>query len=396
MKIGVITEQYATGEGTGLFDFLKIVLRGIESEKDNELYLFFRSDNKGELLRRFPVWLIKIAEKFIPEESNNQIVTFQEFKNAKIVEYRMNNLNEKIIENGIDVVFPSMIDLGKNLPVKWCLNVWDCQHKYYPQYFSWYMMAYRDWFYNKVFKYTDAIVVNSQNAKNDFSKFYNVSPDRIKALPLLPTMDHALIGEDDDSVLAKYNLTDPYFIISNRFWKHKSHDVAIKALSIIVNERKYKVSLVCTGGMTDYRDKKQTHLNYLKKLVEDNNLQEHVRFLGIIPKKDQIELMKRAISVVQPSQFEGDCSGQIIDAITIGQRAICSDIEPLTEVKDEGHLVYFKLDNVDELAERMELFINTPYQRPLYDELIKQEAYYLKRFSDEINRIIKEIVYSKS
>ena len=392
MRIGVITDQYATGEGTGLFDFLKIVIRGIESEKDNELYLFFRNDNRGELLRRFPIWMIKIAEKFIPEEKNSQIESFREFKNAKIVEYRMNNLSKKIYENGIDVIFPSMIDLGKNLPVKWCINVWDCQHKYYPQYFSWYMMAYRDWFYNKVFKYTDAIVVNSQNAKNDFAKFYNVSPERIKALPLLPTMDHYLIGSDDESVIQKYSISEPFFLISNRFWQHKSHDTAIKALAILVNERKYNVSLICTGGMTDYRDKKQRHLNYLKKLVEDNNLKEHVRFLGIIPKKDQIELMKRAISVVQPSQFEGDCSGQIIDAITIGQRAICSDIAPLMEVKDEGPLVYFQLDNVNELANRMEDYINTPYQRPSYDELLKQEAYYLKRFSVAINSIIKEIV----
>lgn len=391
MRIGVITEQYATGEGTGLFDFLKIVLRGIESEKDNELYLFFRSDNKGETLRRFPIWMIKIAELFFPEKKNVQIETFKEFKNAKIVEYRMRNLKNKIIENGIEVIFPSMIDLGKNLPVKWCMNVWDCQHKYYPQYFSWYMMQYRDWFYNKVLNYTDAIVVNSLNAKNDFSKFYNINPSKIYALPLLPTMDHSLIGDDDDSVLSKYGIDKPYFLISNRFWQHKSHDTAIKAIAKIVNNCHYDVALVCTGGMTDYRDKKQIHLKYLRKLVQENGLDENVKFLGIIPKKDQIELMKRAISVVQPSQFEGDCSGQIIDAITIGQRAICSDIAPLKEVKNEGNIEYFKLDDVDELADKMEQYINTPYQRPSYDDLLKQEKTYLNRFSVAINQIIKEM-----
>lgn len=391
MRIGVITEQYSTGEGTGLFDFLKIVLRGIESEKENELFLFFRSDNKGEQLRRFPIWMVKIAECFIKKEHNKQIETFSEFRNATIVEYNMRNLNRKVLDNKIDVIFPSMIDLGKDLPVKWCMNVWDCQHKYYPQYFSWYMMAYRDWFYNKVFKYTDAIVVNSYNAKNDFSKFYHVEPDKIKVLPLLPTMDHALIGDDDKKILEKYNIVEPYYIISNRFWQHKSHDTAIRAIAKLVNERNYEVSLICTGGMTDYRDKKQLHLNYLKGLVSENSLENHVKFLGIIPKKDQIELMKRAIGVVQPSQFEGDCSGQIIDAITIGQRAICSDIEPLLEVKNEGNIKYFKLDNVDELADRMEEYINTPYSRPSYAELIEKESNNLKRFGEAVNTIIKDI-----
>lgn len=391
MRIGVITEQYATGEGAGVFDFLKIVLRGIEAEKGNELYLFFRSDNLGESLRRFPIWMIKIAELLIPEVENSQICTFSEFRKAKIVEYKMRNLKEKIRENDIDVIFPSLIDLGKNLPVKWCMNVWDCQHKYYPQYFPWYMRMYRDWFYNKVFKYVDAIVVNSLNAKNDFSRFYNVDPNKIKVLPLLPTMDHSLIGDNDDNILEKYDILEPYFLISNRFWLHKSHDTAIKALAKIVNERKYNVSLICTGGMTDNRDKKQSHLNYLYKLVNDYNLQSHVKFLGIIPKKDQIELMKRAISVIQPSQFEGDCSGQIIDAITIGQRAICSDIEPLKEVANEGNIAYFRLDDVDELADRMEVFINTPYQRPSFEDLLIQEDKKLKRFSETVNNIIKEL-----
>ncbi len=391
MKIGVITELYAYGEGTGTFDFLKLVLRGIESQPNNQVFLFFRSDEQLDRLRRLPVWLIKLVERFIPKSRNSQIPTFSEFKKATVVDYKLYELNDIIKTNNIDVIFPSMIDLGKNVSVKWCGNLWDCQHQYYPQYFSWYMRIYRNWYFKRMLTNSAAVIVNSENAKADFCKFYKVGPDKIKALPLLPTMDHSLMGDDDESVLEKYGLDKPYFLISNRFWKHKSHDTAIKAIGELVNKRHYDVYLVCTGKMSDYRDKKDSHINYLYSLIEDLGLKNNIKLPGLVPKKDQIEMMKRAIGVIQPSKFEGDCSGQIIDAITIGQRSICSDIEVLKEVSYTGNICYFRLDDVNDLADKMEDYIKTPYQRPSYEELLVQEQKYLTRFSNAINQILSQL-----
>ena len=389
MNIGVITDGYIDWNG-GL-DFLKIILRGLESNKDNKLFLFFISENERKL-RHAPIWLKKGYELINSNKRNTSIELFADYKNSTIVEYRMLNLREKIIENSIDVIFPSMINLGRDVPVKWCLELFDCQHKYFPQYFTSYRRWYRDFFYKKALRNSDYVIVNSETAKRDFSSFYRTSakPDKIKVLPLCPTLNHDYLGKDNATIKGKYDITAPYFIISNQFWKHKAHDTAFRALSEVLHMGYDKVSIVCTGFMGDYRG--DAHITYLMGLIKDLKIEEHVKLLGFIPKKDQIELMKQSQGVIQPSQYEGDCSGQVIDAICVGQRSIVSDIEVCKEVSYIDTITYFKLDNVHDLAEKMVKLLITPYERPSYDELVKQEEKYLNRFSTSLNTIINTMV----
>ena len=102
--------------------------------------------------------------------------------------------------------------------------------------------------------------------------------------------------------------------------------------------------------------------------------------------------MKNAISVVQPSEFEGDCSGQIIDAITIGQRVIASDIDVIKEVAFYENISFFKLNDIEELVAQMINFIRTPFERPRYEDLIKREEKYRKAFSDAEYEIITHLL----
>lgn len=384
MRVGVIADGYVDANGT--LDYLKIVLRGLYTRKDTEIYMFFSSDNQRKL-RHIPTWFRKLYELVVPYEHNTSINAFAEFKSLKIVEYKVRNLKKKIIENKIDVVFPAMTDLGKKFPAKWALEFFDCQPKYFPQYFSLKTKLGRDLYFRTSAKHADVIFVNSQAAKRDYCKFYKIPEERIETLPFCATLNNEYIKNDDQTVLEKYGINTPYFLISNQLYAHKRHDIAFQALEII-RKKGYNVSIVCTGKMDD----DDLLLNQLKDMISNLDLIQNVKLLGMIPKKDQIELMKQAISVVQPSEFEGDCSGQIIDAITLGQRAIASDIDVIKEVEFTGYVTYFKLDDPNDLADKMMDFINTPYLRPSREKLVEQEKMYLNAFSDAIYRIINKMV----
>lgn len=386
MNIAVITDGYIDWNG-GL-DFLKIILRGLQTRPENRLYLFFISDNERKF-RHIPIWAKKTIELILPYKENTAKNSFSEFTNATIVDYRMLDLNQKLVENKIDVVFPSMIDLGTNLPVKWCLELFDCQHKYYPNYFKWYVNKYRDKFFQRVLNHSNIVIVNSETAKNDYCKFYDVAPSKIHTLPLCPTLNHSLLGDDNDEIAKKYDIKTPYFIISNQFWAHKSHDTAFKAMQKLVQLGIKDIAIVCTGFMGDYRG--NAHIEYLIKLIDDLDVKENIKLLGFIPKKDQIELMKHSLGVIQPSQYEGDCSGQVIDAISIGQRSIVSDIDVCKEVSYIDLITYFKLDDVDDLADKMIAYKDTIHKRPTFDELIEQENDYITAFADKLYTIIFNI-----
>ena len=383
MKIGVITDGYVNANGT--LDYLKILLRGFCSRKDTEVCLFFTSENQRKLVS-FPIWVRKIYELIFPFQHNNSTDAFSEFKELSIVECKVCDLRKQIIENKIDVVFPAMIDLGKNFPVKWAVEYYDCQPNYYPQYFSLKTKKGREFFYITSSKHADVVFVNSQTAKRDFCKFFNIPTDKIEVLPFCATLNTTFIEKDDLTVKDKYGLNKPYFLISNQFYPHKRHDVAFSALKK-VRELGHDVMIACTGLM----DEEPELVKSLKQMCVDLGLAESVKFLGVLPKQEQIELMKHAISVIQPSEFEGDCSGQIIDAITLGQRAIASDIDVIKEVGFTGYVTYFKLDNVDDLVEKMISFIKTPYSRPSREELIEQEKRFRNAFSKAVYDVLEKM-----
>jgi glycosyltransferase involved in cell wall biosynthesis len=75
--------------------------------------------------------------------------------------------------------------------------------------------------------------------------------------------------------------------------------------------------------------------------------------LGHIPKRDQVEIMKNALAVVQPTLFEGGPGGgSVYDAACLGIPVILSDIAVNREVEAD-HLFFFEAGNCIDLAEKM-------------------------------------------
>ena len=127
MRIGIMADGYIDANGT--IDYLKILLRGLYLRNDVDVYMFFPSENQRKF-RHYPLFVRKVYELIFPYQRNSNIDSFSEFKEIIIVEYKARELKKKIKECGVDLLFPSMMDIGGNMPVKWAYECFDCQHKY--------------------------------------------------------------------------------------------------------------------------------------------------------------------------------------------------------------------------------------------------------------------------
>jgi glycosyltransferase involved in cell wall biosynthesis len=110
----------------------------------------------------------------------------------------------------------------------------------------------------------------------------------------------------------------------------------------------------------------------LKDYVTSNGLGDVVRFLGFLDRAEQLQLMKHARAIIQPSRFEG-WSTVIEDAMAMNQPVIAADLDVNKEqLGDNGW--YFGVDSPDILAKHL-VTLNTQNQSVTYDYRSKLEAF---------------------
>jgi len=223
--------------------------------------------------------------------------------------------------NEVDVIFPV-----QDMPVRSDARAvcWyaDLQHRYYPEFFSRSNRLERELRIHLMLKHARQLVVSSQAVADDFHRFYRVPEslrvDLYRFVSPLEAVDSELVEEAQ----ARYEIRQPYFIISNQFHKHKNHRTAVKAFGAVAAELD-DVELVLTGRPPRLAD--SPYLRELHAIIEQFGIQNRVRFLGAIPRSDQVALMQGALAVVQPSLFEG-WSTVIEDAKSLQVPVIASDL----------------------------------------------------------------------
>jgi glycosyltransferase involved in cell wall biosynthesis len=265
-----------------------------------------------------------------------------------------------------DVLFPCRISLGNSFPLPWVGYIPDLQHKRMPHWFSEAERRKRDDMFSKILDEAPAVVVNAAAVVQDIEEFYPNHKARLFALPFCPPAHLKKFSESYGlEVRAAYHLPARYFMVSNQFWIHKSHETAFMALRR-VRDSGHDVHLVCTGKTLDYRWPE--HFNDLKGIIEKNNLQEYIHILGLIPKRDQLTIMHESLAVIQPTLFEGGPGGgSVYDAISINTPSIVSDL-PVNREIDIGVVRFFAAGSVDDLAAKMVDMLVTPPEMPSKEE----------------------------
>lgn len=285
-----------------------------------------------------------------------------------VIDYRdtVSGLASAMLRCRFEVLFPCCTSLGRSFPFPWIGYIPDLQHKRLPHWFSEAERRARDEKFSRILAEAPAVVVNASAVVHDIEEFYPGHEARLFALPFCPPANLAQFSEASGSkVRAAYHLPARYFMVSNQFWIHKSHETAFMALRR-VRDAGHDVHLVCTGNTNDYRWPE--HFNNLKSLIEKENLQEYIHILGLIPKRDQLTIMHESLAVIQPTLFEGGPGGgSVYDAISINTPSIVSDL-PVNREIDIGVVRFFAAGSADDLAAKMVDMLVTPPKMPSKEE----------------------------
>jgi len=239
----------------------------------------------------------------------------------------------------------------------------DFQHKYLPENFSKFNLKQLDRKFTKTTRNALKVILSSKMAEEDCHRYY---PESIGKTSVLPFRTLPLPGWYEGNPVdtqKKYNLPDKFLLVSNQFWKHKNHLLVFKAIQLLKKKSIFP-TIVCTGHLYDPRcpEYSDTVLSRIHEL----DISEQVKILGFITKYDQIQLLRRAITVIQPSLFEG-WSTIVENSRCFGKPIILSDF-PVHKEQDPPNSLFYERNSVKELADCISTCWDTLAVGPDLDE----------------------------
>lgn len=257
----------------------------------------------------------------------------------------------------IDFYFPVNSDvLSHRCAVSW---IPDFQHKYLPNFFSAQDIANREQKFRQIASEARLIVFSSNSALRDFQYFYPESDAATKVMSFFSYPQAEWYTVNCVEVQKKYGLPDNFIICCNQFWAHKNYERLLEAVAILSREGT-DIHLVCTGSKVDYRF--CGYYEKIEQLVQHLGIASRIHMLGMIPRIDQIQLIRRSLCSVQPSLFEG-WSTVVEDCRVLGKTILLSDLDVNFE-QNPDHGIYFKRTDVTDLALKLNDILQTAKPGP--------------------------------
>lgn len=244
---------------------------------------------------------------------------------------------------GLDVTYPGW---GTRLPgtaqMHW---VPDLQHVFLPEFFSSEEIERRDRELEERASGEDHLIFSSHSALADFRGVFpqTAVPTHVWQF-CSPVTEENLRGADPHE---KYGLPSRYLYVANQFWAHKDHLTLFRAL-VLLRESGLRPTVVCTGLLADRRNPR--YIAELEAFLEREGLGDQVTILGVVPRADQVSILKHSTLVVQPSKFEG-WSTVVEDAKAVGRPMVLSDFRVHLEQAPDH--VFFEMGSAESLAEAL-------------------------------------------
>ena len=208
-------------------------------------------------------------------------------KLSKIIFHRY-VVDKRITGREIDVLFPANNDSVYERINKKLFWFPDFQHVLYPDFFSRQEIINRDLLIHQIALSNQNLLLSSWSSKKDWDALAIKKNCHVHVIPFAvthPAIDDLKISE----VLHEFKIDGPYFIISNQFWVHKNHMVVLKA-ALKMKQENAPVQFIFTGKEDDYRH--PGYFKTIKDFIVLNNLETHVKMLGLIDRRKQLKLMQ--------------------------------------------------------------------------------------------------------
>ena len=259
--------------------------------------------------------------------------------------HRPTSLERLATMTRMSVLFPVQRSLGPDFPCPWIGWIPDFQHKRLPEFFSDVDIRRRDEAARRLVEEAPHLVVSSEDAYRDLVRWFPAAADRASKLPFVTVAAPDWYEGDPERVVREFGLPQKYLMFPSQFWIHKNHRLLFEAIRL-ASDAVPDVALVCTGQMFDHRHPE--HGTELLASLERKNLTSRVHCLGLLDRHSQVQLLRAAAAVVQPSLFEG-WSSLLEDARALGKRVYVSDI-PVHREQDPPDARFFNPESPEDLA----------------------------------------------
>lgn len=320
----------------GVDYFINLAL-GFGRDEQLEIYVLIPHNPLKEIIKR----TIARPNKELTQNIDRIMTSLEEIAVVRKVRFEEISVLWFALRTGTQLVGPVMRYNIFLSPFKVFGYIFDFQYKYLPENFSQSQAVKIEKTFSRLIENCEAILVGSQQVRNDAIKFLKADYRKIFVTKILQS--NAKIKEGGEHI----HINDEFFICCNQLWKHKNHKLLIHAFSKF-REMGGKADLILTGSLEDYRNPE--YYNEIVDLIAELQLNDYVKILGLLPKSKQLDLMQHAVAVVQPTLFEGGPGGgSVYDAMALRKTIILSDIEVNREI-DEVQNVYFKSNSIDDLA----------------------------------------------
>ncbi len=284
-----------------------------------------------------------ISYELLDENPQNKIGKFINKVSLRILKRK---LFVRRMRNNLDGIFPfEKNNYFNNIPLeKQIYWIPDFQDKQLPHFFTPEDLEKRDKHNSWIAYYSKKLVVSSESVLRDLEEFYPNYTTQIQVVHFAvthPKYEHL----DIEKLKIQYKLPHEYYFAPNQFWAHKNQLTIVKSVAELKHQG-IDVVVAFSGKENDNRNPE--YFPNLKKLVEENNLEDNIKFLGFLDREVQLQLMNHSKAIIQPSLFEG-WSTVIEDAMAMNQTIIASDLEVNKEqLGDKG--IYFARLNFIQLA----------------------------------------------
>jgi glycosyltransferase involved in cell wall biosynthesis len=372
-RLALLGDHLATW--TGGIDFLRICVSALSSVSPGTSWNIVLQS------KRVPKYMVALAKngikkllgmKTVPLADHRRRALTNALKSSgariRIVYYDSpSDLPNAMRRCRTESLFPCQFSLGRSFPYPWIGYIPDLQHKRFPQWFSEVECSARNEQFSRILAEAPAVVVNAAAVVSDIEEFYPNTRAKVFSLPYCPLGNQPEFSAAERLAVRKaYGLPKRYFIVSNQFWIHKSHETAFRALRL-VRDAGHDVGLVCTGATTDYRWPE--YFENLRAVIEGIELRDHIQIVGLVPKSDQLTMMCESVAVIQPTLFEGGPGGgSVYDATSLNKACIVSNI-PVNKEIDIGVVRFFAAGSAEDLAMKMIGMLENPPEMPRRDDL---------------------------
>jgi glycosyltransferase involved in cell wall biosynthesis len=300
-------------------------------------YLFFNQYKENKFLKQFGKFSKLICYNF------GKAISYAKFRREDIFVYSMADGNCKKL-------------------LAW---IPDFQEKYLPDLFNKKDLWGREHTNRYIATHFRHLVLSSHDSECDFKNFYPEFKCQIHVLHFAVTLpDYTDVNFEN--LKKKYGIISNYFFCPNQFWMHKNHAFLFRAYKKALSKG-LKLQLVCTGELCDNRN--PDYIQQLKNYLSSNHLEDHIKILGFIPRRDMLCLIDHAYAVVQPSLFEG-WSTVVEDAKAVNKFIFLSDLKVHREQIDKN-VCFFSPHDEEDLCNKL-LTVKPTHELRDYKKNIKE------------------------